>query len=155
RQRLTPTHTSKGGGRRYRYYVSQRLLQEGRGAAPGGIRLSAGEFEATVIHALANLLTDKARLIACCDTDVVSAATIRDRLQRARLLAEQLQTSPTEHVRRCVPRIDLSDDQMTILVRLAAIWSTTDVSDDDGATTSIVVPFQLLRCGMAMRLLVS
>ncbi|MBA3446020.1 MAG: site-specific recombinase [Pseudaminobacter sp.] len=51
---MSPTHTRKGG-RLYRYYVSQTILKQGRGACPVG-RLPAGEIEAAVIDQLRSLL---------------------------------------------------------------------------------------------------
>lgn len=47
---FSPTHTRKGG-KLYRYYVSQTVLQQGAGSCPIG-RVPAGEIEAAVIDQL-------------------------------------------------------------------------------------------------------
>ena len=48
---MSPSHSTKKGAR-YRYYVSQALLQ-GRGRKPGSIqRVSAPDVERTVVDAL-------------------------------------------------------------------------------------------------------
>src|SRR5207248_813351 len=53
--RLSPSHTNKGGAR-YRYYVSQAVLQN-KPQAPGAIgRVPAAEVEALVIQTLRNHL---------------------------------------------------------------------------------------------------
>lgn len=52
---LTPWHTTKAGGRTYRYYLSSRDTHEGRGAS-GLPRLPAAELEAAVVGQLRNLL---------------------------------------------------------------------------------------------------
>ena len=53
-QRMSPSHTDKGGVR-YRYYISQALLQNKRGAGSIG-RVPAAEIEALVITALRDYL---------------------------------------------------------------------------------------------------
>jgi site-specific DNA recombinase len=54
--RMSPSHTNKGGAR-YRYYVSQAVLQKKPQAAAGPIgRVPAAEIEALVITALRNHL---------------------------------------------------------------------------------------------------
>src|ERR1019366_628716 len=51
---MSPTHTRKGG-RLYRYYVSQSVLQRGSNACPVG-RIPAGEIETAVVDQLRSLL---------------------------------------------------------------------------------------------------
>jgi site-specific DNA recombinase len=53
--RMSPTHTNKGGAR-YRYYISQAVLQK-KAPAPGSVsRVPATEIEALVLAALRNHL---------------------------------------------------------------------------------------------------
>ncbi|MFO1369788.1 MAG: recombinase family protein [Marinagarivorans sp.] len=52
---LTPWHTTKKNGRRYRYYVSQRDMKEGAGAS-GLPRLPAAELESAVTEQLRQIL---------------------------------------------------------------------------------------------------
>ena len=47
-ERLKPTHANKKG-RRYRYYVSQRLVTGGKSSAPNGRRIPAGDLERLVV----------------------------------------------------------------------------------------------------------
>src|SRR5215216_2855395 len=54
--RLTPSHAVKDG-RRYRYYISQRLM-ETRRRDQAGWRLPGEELEAGVIAAIRDLLKD-------------------------------------------------------------------------------------------------
>jgi site-specific DNA recombinase len=53
--RMSPTHTNKGGAR-YRYYVSQAVLQRKPQATASVGRVPAGEIEALVLAALRNHL---------------------------------------------------------------------------------------------------
>ena len=52
---MSPSHTNKGGAR-YRYYVSQAVLQNRPAAAASIARVPAAEIEALVITALRNHL---------------------------------------------------------------------------------------------------
>ena len=59
---MSPTHTRKGG-KLYRYYVSQSVLKQGRGACPVG-RLPAAEIETAVIDQLRGLLRTPEVIVA-------------------------------------------------------------------------------------------
>ncbi|WP_342666351.1 recombinase family protein [Muricoccus aerilatus] len=56
--RLTPTHAIRRGVR-YRYYVSHRLVTDGRCRAPDGRRIPANDLERLVVDALLQFLTDR------------------------------------------------------------------------------------------------
>ena len=58
--RLTPSHAVKDG-RRYRYYISQRVMQARKRDASGW-RLPAEELEAKILSAMRNLLADHQQL---------------------------------------------------------------------------------------------
>ena len=58
--RLTPSQAIKDG-RRYRYYISQRLMQEPK-KDPSGWRLPAHELEVAVTSSLRSMLEDQNRL---------------------------------------------------------------------------------------------
>jgi site-specific DNA recombinase len=58
--RLSPSHAVKAG-RRYRYYVSNRLLK-GRRKDDSGWRLPAEELEQAVVAALTSFLSDRSRV---------------------------------------------------------------------------------------------
>ena len=60
--RLTPSHASKGG-KRYRYYVSEALVQGEEADTRGAIRLPASEVEMAVTLEIARFLEDSGRLI--------------------------------------------------------------------------------------------
>ena len=61
--RLTPSHAVKGA-RRYRYYVSRKLIQGTAAHAQGGWRLPAAEIERIVAVAAAKMLGDQQELLA-------------------------------------------------------------------------------------------
>jgi site-specific DNA recombinase len=57
--RLTPSHVQKRGGRRYRYYVSQALLQQRPKQAGSLPRVPAQEIEDLVIDRVGRLMNEK------------------------------------------------------------------------------------------------
>ena len=60
---LCPTYSSKGS-RRYRYYVSQKLMGRSKEDHPKGWRLPAPELEKTIIAGMIDLLTHSNRLLS-------------------------------------------------------------------------------------------
>ena len=150
--RLTPSHTKKGA-RRYRYYIHPIEMQGGESPA---VRIPAQELESAVMFALIEFSRDEARLMRLMDS--VAADLARARLQGANALAARLDSGSAsdriEVLKRLVRRITVGTSSLEIAVRLVAIWLDEDGTIDDDAVTSIVVPAQLKRCGLAVRLIV-
>jgi hypothetical protein len=78
---MSPTHTRKGG-RLYRYYVSQSVLKQGRGACPSA-RVPAGEIEAAVIDQLRIMLGMPEVIVATWRATKQSAADVTEAEVRA------------------------------------------------------------------------
>ena len=154
-QRLTATHAKKGA-KRYRYYVPHALHVEGRDAEPNALRLPARELEETVLRALIRFLSDASRLLSLMGD--VEADEVRRRLKRAADLAGQLSaTNATDRIdvlKRLVVRITVQADRLDIVVRIDSLWNSDAIPVADEPVTMIVVPVQLKRCGMAVRLIV-
>lgn len=92
--RLTPSHALKNG-QRYRYYISQRLMQARRKDETGW-RLPADTLEATVRAALVDLLRDGRKVSEAIRLEGRDLATIRPALERARSLQELVGQSPAQ-----------------------------------------------------------
>ena len=145
--KLAPSHTTKGS-RRYRYYV-----RDAAGEVKG-LRVPAPELEEAVVGALEGLLLDEARLLALMadvDADVVSL-----QIKGAAALAPSLRESGTQMglMQRVVSRVAVGENAVEVTVRVAAIWSDTAIEADAQTLTTIVVPAELRRCGLAVRLIV-
>ena len=83
---LTPWHTTKKNGRRYRYYVSQRDMKEGAGAS-GLPRLPAAELESAVTEQLRQILRSPQLL-----EEVIEKARVLDAdLDRAKVTVAMAQ----------------------------------------------------------------
>jgi site-specific DNA recombinase len=119
RNRMSPTHTNKGGAR-YRYYVSQAVLHK-KPHAPGSVsRVPAAEIEALVLAALRNHLN-------------ASGA------------GERLPDDDRDLVERHLDRVTLTANHAELRVRqiLEAAQAHGPASNSSGApiTTTIAVPW--------------
>ncbi|MEM7677147.1 MAG: recombinase family protein, partial [Myxococcota bacterium] len=124
---FSPTHTRKGG-RLYRYYVSQTVLQHGAGSCPVG-RVPAGETEAAVIEQLRAVFrqpeivagTWKAARAHAPDAagTTITEADARAALQQLDPLWDEL--FPAEQARivaLLVERVDIGTDGLNVRLRI-------------------------------------
>jgi site-specific DNA recombinase len=108
-----------------------------------------------VLRELQGLLCDESRLMGLMGT--VGAEDAKARFRTASALAHSLGLAAADRIEvltRLVARIMVRETSIEIAVRTAAIWSSVEVLPDDEEITSIEVPVQLRRCGMAVRLIV-
>lgn len=153
-RRLAPTHTKKGA-KRYRYYIVQALAGQGQDADQKALRWPAQELEGAVLGALAGFLKDESKLMGLLGN--VTADEARRRLRQGRVLGEQLcATQSSDRIsilKRIVDRITVHAQRIEIVVRVGAILSLGDVTND-AQTALIEVPVELKRRGHAVRLIV-
>jgi site-specific DNA recombinase len=146
--RLQPTHATKGA-RRYRYYFRSP------GANERPLRIPAPDLESAVIDALVAFLRDDAQVMRALGE--VNANVVRMHIQSARSCAQGLESAaPSERIeilQRLVARITVGTESLEIALRGDAICVERSSAPSDG-TTTIVVPVQLKRCGLAVRLIV-
>ncbi len=118
---MSPTHTRRGQ-RLYRYYVSQTVLKEGRGACPVG-RVSAAEVEAAVVEQLRVLLRSPEIIVAIwravrqADAQITESE-VREALGQFDCLWDEL--FPAEQARivqLLVERVDVGVDSLQIRLR--------------------------------------
>ncbi|KRS19178.1 recombinase family protein [Roseovarius indicus] len=147
--RLTPSHASKGG-RRIRYYVSNRLLSGGDKA--NGWRLPAQQFENSVATTVAKHLEDAMRrhtLLAAPDLEAADETSrkVDDLVQRFRSGdAQLLKTLVTEgQLGKDRLKIQLDRDEIAALLEMAP----EDISE---AILSIEAPFTMRRRGVEARI---
>ena len=162
--RLSPSHAVKAG-RRYRYYISRRLMQDIRRDGDGW-RLPARELERTVLNAIASFLRDRSRLIA--ELDVASARPdhLRQLLARAEALAAGLTSgSPVEHqrlLREMIDRINLRSgelhlrlDRSQVSVLLAGEEGAVPKRECADGVIDLMMPMALRRRGVEARLIIA
>jgi len=108
--RMSPTHANKGGVR-YRYYVSQAVLQKKPRAPASLSRVPAAELEALVLAALRNHLSTNGR-------------------------SQQLPESDRDLVERHVERVTLAENEIKLRLRKIVEETPHELGADDTASHS-------------------
>jgi len=156
--RLSPTHAIKAR-RRYRYYISHRLMTGIRQDSDGW-RLPAPQLEAAALGAVISLLQDRARLMRELGLASMAPGNINAILSRGEKLAAEISATGTAHRRDIllafVERIDLSPGRLRLRLTKNAIATRLAISCDENLQGSleIVVPFALRRRGVEGKLIV-
>jgi site-specific DNA recombinase len=164
--RLSPTHAVKQG-RRYRYYVSHRLIAARRRASDGW-RLPADEIERLVVKELAGLLSDEARLVELAQNEAPSAKIDVARTNAARA-CDVLARNSARDVRALLQAIlhrvtvdpagiqlELSRQGLTGWLRGEASGKqTADILDNPTAPSVIRIDATLQRRGIEARFMLN
>jgi hypothetical protein len=158
--RLSPTHANKKG-RRYRYYISQRLVHDAH-RHEGGWRLPARELESTVIATIAAFLKDPPRVIETLQLINASPEKIKIALRAASAVANVIIDGHSEQQRHrliaLVDRIVISPDSLRIEMRRSTLWDVVppDPSARQAASgiVPLDVPIRLKRRGVEAKLIV-
>ena len=115
--RLTPSHATKAG-RRYLYYVSERLIHGQDDGEGTNLRLPASEVEAVVIGEIQSLLRTPARLLDTLivrDDDVASQRRLVERgRDRAETLDQTDRPTLVGAVRSIVSRVEVHPDRIDV-----------------------------------------
>jgi site-specific DNA recombinase len=139
------------GGRRYRYYVSRKLVRGSAAENEGGWRLAAPELERSVAVALRLMLTDHAAIAEALERAALSieqiAAVFRAAEAAAQALASDDETPPSAFA--LVNRIGLRRDGMEISLDLAGLMS---FGSGAPLTLNRFVPLEIRRRGVELRL---
>ena len=149
---MSPSHAVKNG-KRYRYYISQAILQQQSEKAGSLSRVPAGEVEGVVIKKLQALLVDQIQL-----TETINARIEESRalIKRADVLANELPTRVAD-IRRLLKKVVLSDNRIKIQVSVNALRKVFDLSLTDQSPNSIelIAKVRLKRCQGESKLIVS
>ncbi len=174
--RLTPSH-SKKGGRRYRYYISNRLLQQNREDVPDTLRIPASELEGAVMQALRDFLQQDSAIFGLLEQRGISEAhKIQSIMMRAKswgkilnaktaIPSEQSKSSSQSRLaalQALIDRIEVGREAVEIHVRLNALLDKAKEPNQKDTKMDaeqdlhlLTVPIQLKRSGLAVRLIVS
>lgn len=140
---LTPSHSQKGN-RRYRYYISSRLLS-GDPKDRSGWRLPARQVEDAVAKAAASHL----RAIGGQLLSEPSVARIAEAQERFTDIGKN-------EVCRLVERVDVASDRLSIQLNASAVakFLESDLEDISSGHLSISVPFRIRRRGVEAKLII-
>ncbi len=160
-ERLCPTHATKQG-RRYRYYISKRLMHR-EGSPKDGWRLPARHLEELVIGALKRFLTDGLQVAAALELSRASPQSQSDLIDRAQRAAHELSIDDPAGCRqvleRLVESITLGSGSLCIQIRkvgLGEILSAETEGDRDRSEEhyDLTLPISPRRRGVEARLLI-
>jgi DNA invertase Pin-like site-specific DNA recombinase len=126
---MSPSHSRGRGGRMYRYYVSQAVLQGGATERPAIARLPAGEIEAAVVAQVRALLRQPEMVVGTWRAARTTATDVTEQevllaLQRIEPLWDEL--FPAERariVRLLVDRVDVRAEGAAVRLRLDGLGS--------------------------------
>jgi site-specific DNA recombinase len=167
--RMVPSHAVKAG-KRYRYYVSARLITGNRAEAPDGMRVPAAEVESGVIERIRRFLTNGGALFEALQPLEPNVVRLQPLMRRAEEIAGTLgdrgRSDLAAMLRRIVSRIEVRSDQISITIQPAGLLNLlrrTDAVDDAaraalateiGDPLVLTVPLARRRAGRDTRLLI-
>jgi site-specific DNA recombinase len=166
--RLVPSHAVKSG-KRYRYYISSRLITGSRSDSPDGIRVPAAEMESGVIERVRQFLTNGAAVFEALQHVELDVGRVQQLMRRAQEIADTL----TNHgrsdlatvLRTLVSRIEVRSDQISIAIQPAGLLTllrgptavaapvAIDLARETAAPLVVTVPLLRRRAGRDTRLL--
>lgn len=157
--RLCPTHANKKD-RRYRYYISKRLMHR-TGSKDGGWRLPARELEGAVARAVTIYLQDNLRIVDALHLTESAPDRLRTILGRAAAAAHDLHDDQPDRHRQLLHlllhRVTLQAHSMRIglkrsgLSRLVAGAGPDEPAHAEGII-DVTVPIELRRRGVEAKL---
>ena len=148
-QRLSPSHSQKQS-KRFRYYLSYPLINEGKKAAPNGIRIPAQELETLVINQLCDWLTSTDKLIKAFNPD---AEHMQNLIAEGQKLARDLEENKTEQyplLRQMLARVEVGHDYVSLYIKVSALMH---VAEDHFIEVRIQIAMK--RCGYNVRLVMT
>ncbi len=159
-QKMRPSHANKKG-RRYRYYVSEALIDDGVAHGARGWRIPAAELETAVARAVAAKLRDpefQAQLLGAGKAGVhPSAAIIASTSKLAELLEAPASAAGRDALRRLITRVALSETELRAEVSFAEIGEAdgdafADLAASELPAFSVAAPLRLQRRGPELRI---
>ena len=153
--RLIPSHAVKKG-RRYRYYISNRLMRDS-GKHPDGWRLKAAEIEGTVCNILIDWLKDGVALERAFGQEALVKlfSSPRERTTLTETLLHGAFPAKRRLVQDIVARIELSDRAIAIHLkrdRLLRRLGCPAPTGEQAETHRIVRPLALKRRGVERKI---
>ncbi len=161
-ERLTPNHCVKQG-RRYRYYVSHRLVTETASQHQDGWRLPARGTEQIVVHAAQSMLEDQASLTTVLRERGIDAHRLPGLIQAAKSMAKQIgdaQVHTSATVLRLIQRAELHMGTLRLTLCLDGLTQDRKVESSPSYAPSATItmmrdiPLQIKRRAHEMRLVI-
>jgi hypothetical protein len=162
---MSSTHTRKGS-RRYRYYISQAILDYRESDGGSVIRIAANLIEKTIIDDIKRLLRSGQEMLQKVVDRKLTATRQKQLITRSSKMADNWDLQePQEHIQvlqKIIKKIIVGQDRIDIFYVRPALTNvllsdshTPDPGESDPADTyHVSVPAQLKRCGIETKLIV-
>ena len=147
--RLTPSHSQKQS-KRFRYYLSQQLVNEGKANTPNGLRFPAQELETIVINQLCDWLTNSENLIQALNPEPEKIQNLMTEGQNIARALEENKTEQYQRIRQILDRVEVADDYVTLYVKAHAL-----IKIKSEQVIQIKTPIIMRRCGYATKLIIN
>jgi DNA invertase Pin-like site-specific DNA recombinase len=156
--RLSPSHAVKNR-KRYRYYISHRLMQTRRGDE-GGWRLPANALETAVLTGLTDRLRDEGWLLESIGVKESDPAAIRQALHRTAEVANSLIAEPWhchDLFRLIVRKVVIAPQEMILTLSRQGLCNALGITTNaslEPADTNVRLFLGLRRRGVEARLII-
>jgi len=138
-ERLITVHANKKG-RRYRYYISQRLASNPKNKTGSGWRLPAAELEKIVITTALSIIGDKNKIAtALCEAGVSAEDLL--------MALKTISTIDAASVEEYIDRVELSPTNFRLTLSLTV--------GNKPIIINHTIPMQLRRRGVEMRIIIA
>lgn len=153
-RKLIPSHAVKQG-KRYRYYIEQRLVQDD-GIGTKGARYAAEEVEKAVLTILQRFLNSPAEIVAALAIGEYSPGSMKTVVSQARTLSESDELNDRHEAHRItsavIAKVIIDQDQLELHLQrqqLAGLLGTETESEDP--IHVIASPCKLARRGQDLK----
>jgi site-specific DNA recombinase len=147
---------TKKGDRRYRYFVSRKLVRGSDKTREGGWRISAEEIERAVLAAARQMLSDRGALASTLKAYGFGAAELKLALEVIDREVKSLDgIGSLDSAASIIDRVELKRDGMQITLNLRALLPTDSISyGGAGLRMTRAVHMQMKRRGVETRLVI-
>jgi len=146
------------GGRRYRYYVSRKVVQGSPEKTKNGWRLPALGIERAVASASRQMLGDRPTIAANLQEAGVSIGDLQPALEAARTKSEQLEHKSSEvanGLRNLIDRVQLESGGIRVSLNLKRLLADPiETRDAASLTMTRFIPLEMKRRGVEIRLVI-
>jgi site-specific DNA recombinase len=143
------------GGRRYRYYVSRRLVRGESKDAEQAWRISAPEIERTISAGAGEILSDRAAIALALEESGTDPNRLRPFLESAQMWIEKLRsdTEAPSALNELTERVELSREGFRVSLKLPLLPpGTMSRAPTDHLSLQKLLPMQVKRRGVEMRM---
>jgi site-specific DNA recombinase len=143
--------------RRYRYYVSRRLVNGTARDDGKGWRLAAPEIERAVAIAGRQILSDRAGLLEALETAEIDSPDVRATLESAAALFRRLENEgdAAACMVELIERVELRDDGISVAMKIQVPCSRIGARTSSVLSLSRFVPLRMKRRGVETRIIIA